>query len=184
MKTFLSTLLLSSLLLAGSAAAVEVGDIYYSDKTFSSSVQSGKKAIGVVYWVSTNKDFGYIVALEEAPSTMNVFNANVHCLEYYTEGTLAGDWKLPQRIELVRLGKYRVNNTTVNNYAKINITMLKSMRFWPKSLKQMAAKPQLLATKTMSPTPLILTQLTLIVAPLAEAGAMLNLPEPNIPFAA
>ena len=65
MKTFFSTLLLSSLLLAGSAAAVEVGDIYYSDKTFSSSVQSGKKAIGVVYWVSTNKDFGYIVALEE-----------------------------------------------------------------------------------------------------------------------
>ncbi len=120
MKTFLSTLLLSSFLLAGSAAAVEIGDIYYSDKTFSSSVQSGKKAIGVVYWVSTNKDFGYIVALEEAPSTMNVFNANVHCLEYYTEGTLAGDWKLPQRIELVRLGKYKVNGTLVDNYTKIN----------------------------------------------------------------
>ena len=125
MKTFFSTLLLSSLLLAGSAAAVEVGDIYYSDKTFSSSVQSGKKAIGVVYWVSTNKDFGYIVALEEAPSTMNVFNANVHCLEYYTEGTLAGDWKLPQRIELVRLGKHRVNNATVDNYAKINAVLAK-----------------------------------------------------------
>ena len=119
MKIFF-TIFLLSILVCRNASAVEVGDIYFSDKTFSSSMQSGKQAIGLVYWVSPNKDFGYIMALDEASSNMNVFNANVYCLEYYTEGTLAGDWKLPQRIELIRMGKYRVNGTTTDNYTAMN----------------------------------------------------------------
>ena len=84
-KTFITALLLSATLLAPAARAVEVGDIYFSDKTFASSMQSGKKAIGLVYWVSANKDYGYIMSLEEpGEGTMNPYNANIYCLEYFT----------------------------------------------------------------------------------------------------
>ena len=81
-KTFITALLLFVTLLAPAARAVEVGDIYFSDKTFASSMQSGKKAIGLVYWVSANKDYGYIMSLEEpGEGTMNPYNANIYCLE-------------------------------------------------------------------------------------------------------
>ena len=120
MKTFFSTILLSSLLLAGSAAAVEVGDIYYSDKTFSSAVQSGKKAIGVVYWVSTNKDYGYIMSLEEPTTTLNPYNANVYCQEYQIDGQTLGEWRLPYFVELVRMGNETINGKNNNKFTTIN----------------------------------------------------------------
>ena len=120
MKIIFTIIILFSFWSGHGATAAEVGDIYFSDKTFASTMQSGKQAIGVVYWVSPNKDFGYIMSLDEPTTTMNVFNANVYCLEYYTEGTLAGDWKLPQRIELIRMGKYKVNGTVTDNYTAMN----------------------------------------------------------------
>lgn len=120
-KTFITALLLSATLLAPAARAVEVGDIYFSDKTFSSSMQSGKKAIGLVYWVSANKDYGYIMSLEEpAEGTMNPYNANIYCLEYFTEGTKAGDWKLPQRIEMIRMGKEINNGQVTDKFTIVN----------------------------------------------------------------
>ena len=120
-KTFITALLLFVTLLAPAARAVEVGDIYFSDKTFASSMQSGKKAIGLVYWVSANKDYGYIMSLEEpGEGTMNPYNANIYCLEYFTEGTKAGDWKLPQRIEMIRMGYEKNNGQVTDKFTIVN----------------------------------------------------------------
>lgn len=120
-ETFITALLLFATLLAPAARAVEVGDIYFSDKTFAGSMQSGKKAIGLVYWVSANKDYGYIMSLEEpAEGTMNPYNANIYCLEYFTEGTKAGDWKLPQRIEMIRMGYEKNNGQVIDKFTTLN----------------------------------------------------------------
>ena len=119
-KTFITALLLFVTLLAPAARAVEVGDIYFSDKTFASSMQSGKKAIGLVYWVSPNKDFGLIMSLEEPASNLNAYNADVYCSEYFTDGTLAGDWWLPKRIEMLRMSTEKINGTSNNKFTVLN----------------------------------------------------------------
>ena len=119
-KTCLSVLALLWGWSITSAQAVEVGDIYFSDGTFNSSMQTGKKAIGLVYWVSPGKDFGLIMSLEEPSSTLNAYNADVYCEEYYTEGTYAGDWWLPKRIEMLRMGNEKINGTANNKFTTLN----------------------------------------------------------------
>lgn len=120
MKTIFSTLLLSATLLTSPAVAVEVGDIYYIDKTFSSTVQSGKKAIGLVYWVSANKDYGYIMSLEEPTTTLNPYNANVYCQEYQIDGQTLGEWRLPYLVELVRMGNETIADKSNNKFTTLN----------------------------------------------------------------
>ena len=120
MKTIFTSLILSATLLSSPAAAVEVGDIYYIDKTFSSTVQSGKKAIGLVYWVSANKDYGYIMSLEEPTTTLNPYNANVYCQEYQIDGQTLGEWRLPYFVELVRMGNETINGKNNNKFTTIN----------------------------------------------------------------
>ena len=120
LKTCLAVLSLALGLFCSTAKAVEVGDIYFSDGTFNSSMQTGKKAIGLVYWVSPGKDFGYIMSLEEPSTTLNAYNADVYCEEYYTEGTLAGDWWLPKRIEMLRMGNEKINGTANNKFTTLN----------------------------------------------------------------
>ena len=120
MKIFFSTFFLSVTMLSSWANAVEVGDIYYTDKTFSSTVQSGKKAAGMVYWVSANKDYGYIMSLEEPATTLNPYNANVYCQEYQIDGKTLGEWRLPYFVELVRMGNETINGQNNNKFTTLN----------------------------------------------------------------
>lgn len=119
-KTYLSVLALLCCWSFSHAQAVEIGDIYYSDGTFASSMQTGKKAIGLVYWVSPGKDFGLIMSLEEPSTTQNAYNADVYCEEYYTEGTYAGDWWMPKRIEMLRMGNEQINGKNNNKFTTLN----------------------------------------------------------------
>lgn len=105
-KKYFTKLLLGGMLSlgAGKALAVEVGDIYYDDKTFSSDVLTSKRPVGLVYWVADRKDHGYIMQLDQNAAQMNYYLANQYCAGYYTGGTKAGDWSVPRRIELNRMG--------------------------------------------------------------------------------
>ena len=65
-------LLLTVLTLAFPAQAVEIGDIYYSNKSFSSTPVDGLLPIGIVWQVNDAGNGGLIVALEHRdPKTGN-----------------------------------------------------------------------------------------------------------------
>jgi len=49
-----------------SKASAKVGDYYYSDGTFSTTVKSGKTCIGVVFFVNADGQSGKIVSLDES----------------------------------------------------------------------------------------------------------------------
>lgn len=126
MKKILLTLLLGSGILAiQPAAAVEVGDIYYSDKTFSATYNSSKMPIGLVYWVYPSKDHGYIMQLNQ-PAAMTFANAKTHCANYTTLNTTIGTWRLPDFHETLLMAKeswngvsndkFNVLKKTGNNY--------------------------------------------------------------------
>lgn len=108
------------LLLSSQVMAADVGDIYYSDKTFSAELVKGKKPIGMVYWTSPAKDFGLIMQLEQPMSTMNHYEASQYCNEYFTEGTMAGDWRLPRRMEQIRMGEEQILGVKNGKFATLN----------------------------------------------------------------
>ena len=87
-------LLLTVLTLAFPAQAVEIGDIYYSNKSFSSTPVDGLLPIGIVWQVNDAGNGGLIVALEQ-PGSKNWERAKTYCRLYLTRGTKAGDWFMP-----------------------------------------------------------------------------------------
>lgn len=121
MRKFLSLgVLVAVMLISSPAKAVDIGDIYFSDKTFSAELVKGKKPIGMVYWVSPSKAFGLVMQLEQPANKMNYYEANRYCNEYMTEGTKAGDWWLPKRMELMRMGIESINKVSNNKFAVLN----------------------------------------------------------------
>lgn len=91
--------------LAKKVDAVEVGDIYYSDKTFSENIVKEKNPIGLVYWVSPAKDYGRIIALKQSKDKSWQKSID-YCEAYSTKGSKSGSWVLPELIDL----KIGVNN--------------------------------------------------------------------------
>lgn len=102
-----------------SAQAVEVGDIYYHDGTFDRTVRDDKVPVGLVYWVSRRRDYGYILSLEQ-PASMNFSSATAYCENYVTLGTKAGDWRLPYVIELARMGNERIKGVSNTKFDTLN----------------------------------------------------------------
>lgn len=120
MKKILLTLLLGSGILAiQPAAAVEVGDIYYSDKTFSATYNSSKMPIGLVYWVYPSKDHGYIMQLNQ-PAAMTFANAKTHCANYTTLNTTIGTWRLPDFHETLLMAKESWNGVSNDKFNVLN----------------------------------------------------------------
>lgn len=101
-------------------AAVEVGDIYYDDKSFNANLDLSKRPIGLVFWVADSKDYGYIMQLDQNTSNLNYFYANEYCNTYYTAGTKAGDWRMPRRIELWRMSKEKWNGVANDKFLALN----------------------------------------------------------------
>ena len=101
------------------AAAVEVGDIYYHDGTFSNTFTTDKMAVGLVYWVSARKDYGLIMALNQ-PDDMTYANAMAYCQSYQVLGIPKGTWHVPNRIELVHMGKEQWNGTANDKFTQLN----------------------------------------------------------------
>ena len=101
------------------AAAVEVGDIYYHDGTFSNTFTTDKMAVGLVYWVSARKDFGHIMALNQ-PDDMTYDNAVAYCKSYQTLGAAKGRWHLSNPTELIHMGKEQWNGTANDKFTQLN----------------------------------------------------------------
>lgn len=126
-KANLFNLLLLSITISTPVEAVEVGDIYYDDKSFSAELDLTKRPIGLVYWVGNSKDYGYIMQLDQNTSTLNYYYANQYCNTYYTASTKAGDWRIPDRIELIRMGTEQWNGVKNNKFNDLN-TKLASIK--------------------------------------------------------
>lgn len=124
MKRILGSMILTLILSAGTSQAAEIGDIYYHDKSINSSIDDAKLPIGVVYWVSPDKNFGLILSLNQ-PEKMNNAAANNYCANYMTLGTKAGDWQLPQLYELVRMGKEQWDGIDNNKFEVLNTALAK-----------------------------------------------------------
>lgn len=75
---------------------IAVGDVVYSDGTTSANYNPNKRPIGIVIYVhhSPQKNHGLIMGLE-APLPRTRKEAIIYCNGYSTQGTLAGDWHLP-----------------------------------------------------------------------------------------
>lgn len=101
------------------AQAVEVGDIYYHDGTFSNTFTSDKMAVGLVYWVSARKDYGFIMALNQ-PDDMTYGNAEAYCQSYQVLGIPKGTWHVPNRMELLHMGKEQWNGTANDKFTQLN----------------------------------------------------------------
>ncbi len=99
--------------------AAEVGDILYHDGTFDKTVLDDKVPIGVVFWVSDRRDHGYVLTLEQ-PAKMAYSSAISYCNSYKTLGTSAGDWKLPNAMEILRMGNERINGVANTKFNTIN----------------------------------------------------------------
>ena len=67
-------LLLTVLTLTFPAQAVEIGDIYYSNKSFSSTPVDGLLPIGIVWQVNDAGNGGLIVALEQPGSKLSLIH--------------------------------------------------------------------------------------------------------------
>lgn len=106
------------------AAAVDVGDIYYSDKSFNSSIVSSKMPIGVVFWVNTDKSQAYVLALNQ-PSNMAISVAKTQCANFSTLGTKAGDWKLPSMKQGFSMITQRNNGVSDNKFTILNNKLTK-----------------------------------------------------------
>lgn len=99
--------------------AVEVGDIYYHDNTFDNTYLSSKMPVGLVYWVSARKDHGFIMALNQ-PDDMTYDNAIAYCKSYQILGVAKGTWHVPNRLELVHLGKEQWDGTANDKFNQLN----------------------------------------------------------------
>lgn len=106
------------------AQALEVGDIYYSDKTTSKDLNSSKLPIGLVYWVNDAKDYALVMALPQ-PADMNQVTAKAQCDNYEPLGTAKGDWHLPNLIEAMRMVSQKWNGIADNKFSTLNTKLAK-----------------------------------------------------------
>lgn len=116
--TLLTTMLV---LLSSTAGAVEVGDIMYHDRTFSSVLDTSgaRMPIGLVYWVYPSKDHGYVMALNQ-PLDAKWADAKTYCYNFTTLNTSIGSWRLPDLQELIRMGKEQWNGVNNDKYNILN----------------------------------------------------------------
>ena len=118
-------LILTAFLMSWSnAQALEVGDIYYSDKTTSKDLNSSKLPIGLVYWVNDAKDYALVMALPQ-PADMNQVTAKAQCDNYEPLGTAKGDWHLPNLIEAMRMVSQKWNGIADNKFSTLNTKLAK-----------------------------------------------------------
>lgn len=141
------------------ARAVEVGDIYYHDGTFDNTYNAGKMPVGLVYWVSARKDYGYIMALNQ-PDAMSYANAVTYCQNYQILGVAKGTWHMPNRMELLRMGKEQWNGTANDKFVQLNnklttITgigekLKASSYYWARSVSYYVMKLDIYGVTTVS----------------------------------
>lgn len=98
--------------------AIEIGDIYYSNQSFSSAPINGLQAIGVVWQVTDDGKSGLIVALDQ-PGSKNWKRAQTYCRQYLTRGTKAGDWFMPTLLQMFPIDK--MQNQRINNHTFLHI---------------------------------------------------------------
>lgn len=101
---FLSLLSFILVSISHSALAIEIGDIYYSNKSFNSEIIEGLHPIGVVYWVNEDKQSGILISLDQ-PIAKNWQRSHAYCNLYLTRGTKSGDWHLPSILEMFPIDK-------------------------------------------------------------------------------
>ena len=101
------------------AQAVDIGDIFYHDGSFDKTVKDDKVPVGLVYWVSQKHDHGYIMSLDQ-PAPMTYVSADSYCNSYVTLGTTQGEWKLPNAMELLRMGNERINGVSNTKFTTLN----------------------------------------------------------------
>ena len=106
---------------AAPCQAVDVGDVFYSDGTFSSTIteDANKLPIGLVYWVSISKDSGLIMSLKQ-PADMNYTDAVKHCDNYEVLGTTPGSWRLPDLPEQINMGLEIWNGVSNDKFNVLN----------------------------------------------------------------
>lgn len=111
------------------SSAVEVGDIYYSNKTFNSELLDGLVPIGIVWQVNDNKDKGLIMSLEQ-PGSKNWEKAKTYCRVYQTRGTKSGDWFLPDFLQLFPINKLQQQRVGAHTFLHLNqkLEKIKSAR--------------------------------------------------------
>ena len=121
MKHILTTLTIIAAFFSGInyAYSVEVGDVFYHDGTFDKTVRDDKVPVGLVYWVSARRDHGYIMTLDQ-PAAMTYVSAQSYCNSYVTLGTKKGEWKLPNAMEILRMGNERINGVSNTKFATLN----------------------------------------------------------------
>lgn len=113
-------LLCTTLLLWHSPAqATDVGDIYYSDKTFSTNLNSSKMPIGVVFWANVDQTKCYVLALPQ-PADMNLATAKSQCANFSTLGTSAGNWKLPTMKQAFQMRTQQWLGVSDNKFTNLN----------------------------------------------------------------
>lgn len=125
------------LLFSEKVQAVEVADVYYHDKTFSTEVDSAKMPIGVVYWVNIDRTKGYVLALLQ-PADMTLSVAKTQCANFSTLGTSAGEWKLPTMEQGFKMITQRWNGVSDNKFSVVNAKLgkittgqaLKNSYYW------------------------------------------------------
>lgn len=129
MKTILILLSVWLLFSASPSAAVEIGDFYYSNKTFDRELVQGLRPIGIVYWVNEDKNSGLIAALEH-PGSKNWERAKTYCHLYLTRGTKAGDWHLPNFLELFPIDKMQNRRLDGKAFRNLNqrLNMIKEAK--------------------------------------------------------
>ncbi len=107
-------LLVAAIITASPVQAVEIGDIYYSNKSFNAKLIEGLQPIGIVWQVNDSKDGGLIIALDQ-PGSKNWERAQTYCRQYLTRGTKAGEWFLPDFLQMFPIDKMpnrRINHRT------------------------------------------------------------------------
>ena len=102
---------------------VTLYDVAYSDGTSSSTYNSNKQAIGLVFHVhdTPEKNHAWLVSLEQFTASTRA-EAVKKCAGYSVKGTKAGDWHLADAGELLLMGK---GNGTSDHYAGINNALKK-----------------------------------------------------------
>ena len=102
---------------------VALYDVAYSDGTSSSTYNSNKQAIGLVFHVhdTPEKNHAWLVSLEQFTASTRA-EAVKKCAGYSIKGTKAGDWHLADAGELLLMGK---GNGTSDHYAGINNALKK-----------------------------------------------------------
>ena len=110
-----------SLIYPKHSQAVDVGDVFYSDGTFSSTIteDANKLPIGLVYWVGIGKDNGLIMSLKQ-PADMNFTDAVKHCDNYEVLGTDPGSWRLPDLSEQITMGVEYWNGVSNDKFNILN----------------------------------------------------------------